>query len=57
MLRHLGETAAAEDVETAVREVIAEHVTVPRDLGGEAGTQEFAAVVEERLARLAADHK
>jgi len=57
MLRHLGETAAAENVETAVREVIAEHVTVPRDLGGEAGTQEFAGVVAERVARLAVDHK
>jgi len=57
MLRHLGETAAAENVEAAVREVIAEHVTVPRDLGGEAGTQEFAGVVAERVARLGADHK
>jgi hypothetical protein len=30
---------------------------VPRDLGGEAGTQEFAGVVAERVARLAADQK
>jgi isocitrate dehydrogenase (NAD+) len=57
MLRHLGETAAAENVETAVREIIAEGQTVPRDLGGEAGTQEFAGVVAERVARLGADQK
>jgi isocitrate dehydrogenase (NAD+) len=57
MLRHIGETAAAENVEAAVREVIAEGRTVPRDLGGEAGTQEFAGVVAERVARLAADQK
>ena len=42
MLRHLGEPAAADRVETAVREIIAEGRTVPRDLGGEAGTQAFA---------------
>ncbi|HUR15904.1 MAG TPA: isocitrate/isopropylmalate dehydrogenase family protein, partial [Candidatus Limnocylindrales bacterium] len=34
MLRHLGEVDAAEQVERAVREVIAEGQTVPRDLGG-----------------------
>src|SRR6187431_3522825 len=52
MLRHLGETAAAERVETAVRETIAEGRTVPRDLGGEAGTQAFAAAVAQRVAEL-----
>ena len=54
MLRHLSETAAAEQVETAVREIIAEGQTVPRDLGGEAGTQGFAAAVAERVARIGA---
>ena len=54
MLRHLGETAAADQVETAVREVIAEGKTVPRDLGGETGTQGFAAAVAERVARIGA---
>ena len=55
MLRHLGETAAAaERVERAVREVIAEGRTVPRDLGGEAGTQAFAGAVAERVARIGA---
>jgi isocitrate dehydrogenase (NAD+) len=50
MLRHLGETAAAERVEGAVRAVIGEGVTVPRDLGGSAGTRAFAAAVAERVA-------
>src|SRR4051812_32363324 len=54
MLRHLGEPAAADNVETAVREIIAEGQTVPRDLGGEAGTQAFAGAVAERVARIGA---
>src|SRR4051794_8421108 len=54
MLRHLGEPAAADTVETAVREIIAEGRTTPRDLGGEAGTQEFAGAVAERVARIGA---
>src|SRR4051794_33225634 len=52
MLRHLNEPVAADTVETAVREIIAEGRTVPRDLGGEAGTQEFAGAVAERVARI-----
>jgi isocitrate dehydrogenase (NAD+) len=52
MLRHLGEPAAADRVETAVREIIAEGQVVPRDLGGEAGTQAFAGAVAERVARI-----
>jgi isocitrate dehydrogenase (NAD+) len=54
MLRHLGETAAADRVEMAVREIIAEGRTVPRDLGGETGTQGFAAAVAERVVRIGA---
>jgi len=54
MLRHLGEPAAADRVETAIREVIAEGQTVPRDLGGETGTQAFGAAVAERVARIGA---
>ncbi len=50
MLRHLGEVAAAERVETSVRDVIAEGQTVPRDLGGSAGTRAFAAAVADRVA-------
>jgi isocitrate dehydrogenase (NAD+) len=50
MLRHLGELAAADAVETAVRDVIAEGTTVTYDLGGTAGTREFAEAVAARLA-------
>jgi isocitrate dehydrogenase (NAD+) len=48
MLRHLGETAAADRVESAVRGVIAEGRTTTHDLGGSAGTREFAAAVAAR---------
>ena len=51
MLRHLGETAAADALERAVREVIAEGTTVTYDLGGTAGTREFGEAVSARLAR------
>jgi isocitrate dehydrogenase (NAD+) len=50
MLRHLGETAAAERVENAVRQTIAEGKVVPRDLGGSAGTRAFGQAVAERVA-------
>ena len=49
MLRHLGETDAASAVETAVRDVIAEGTTVTYDLGGSAGTRQFAAAVADRI--------
>jgi isocitrate dehydrogenase (NAD+) len=49
MLRHLGETSAADRVESAVRAVIAEGRTTTHDLGGSAGTREFAAAVAERV--------
>jgi isocitrate dehydrogenase (NAD+) len=51
MLRHLGETDAADAVESATREVIAEGTTVTYDLGGSAGTREFAEAVASRLPR------
>ncbi len=51
MLRHLGETDAAVTVETAVRDVIAEGITVTSDLGGSAGTREFAEAVSARVGR------
>jgi isocitrate dehydrogenase (NAD+) len=51
MLRHLGETDAAEAVEAAVRDVIAEGGTVTSDLGGTTGTREFAAAVAARVGR------
>ncbi len=49
MLRHLGETDAADAVETAVRAVIAEGTTVTYDLGGTAGTRAFGEAVAARL--------
>ena len=50
MLRHLGETAAADRVESAVRGVIAEGRITTYDLGGSAGTREFGEAVALRLA-------
>ncbi|MEW5785019.1 MAG: isocitrate/isopropylmalate dehydrogenase family protein [Bacillota bacterium] len=48
MLRHLGETAAADRVESALAAVISEGKRVTYDLGGAAGTAEMAeAVVRE----------
>jgi isocitrate dehydrogenase (NAD+) len=49
MLRHLDETAAADRVERAVRDVIAEGRTVTYDLGGSAGTREFGEAVAARV--------
>jgi isocitrate dehydrogenase (NAD+) len=49
MLRHLGEAAAADRVEGAVRDVIAEGTTVPYDLGGSAGTRAFGEAVAARV--------
>src|SRR5690349_23484529 len=49
MLRHLGEQDAAERVENALRETIAEGKTVTYDLGGNAGTAAFADAIIDRL--------
>jgi isocitrate dehydrogenase (NAD+) len=49
MLRHLGETDAADTVERAVRDTIADGTTVTYDLGGRAGTREFGAEVARRV--------
>ncbi len=50
MLRHMGYPAAAERVETATREVIAEGTATTYDLGGPAGTSQFADAIIDRLA-------
>ncbi len=50
MLRHLGHPDVAASVEEAVRDVIAEGLTVTHDLGGTAGTSEFADAIIARLA-------
>ena len=49
MLRHLKYAADGERVERAVREVIAEGRRTTYDLGGSAGTSDFADAVIERL--------
>jgi isocitrate dehydrogenase (NAD+) len=49
MLRHLGHPDTAERVETALREVIAEGRSTTYDLGGPAGTREFADAIIDRL--------
>jgi isocitrate dehydrogenase (NAD+) len=54
MLRHLGEVDAAERVETALREVIAEGTATTYDLGGSAGTAAFADAIIDRLAGVSA---
>jgi isocitrate dehydrogenase (NAD+) len=49
MLRHLGEQTAAEQVEKALRSVIADGRRTTYDLGGEAGTREFADAIIEQM--------
>jgi isocitrate dehydrogenase (NAD+) len=49
MLRHLGYADRGAAVEEAVRAVIAEGRTVTSDLGGTAGTREFADAVIDKL--------
>jgi isocitrate dehydrogenase (NAD+) len=53
MLRHLGYAAEADRVERAVREVIAAGRRTTYDLGGSAGTSDFADAVIERLTSVA----
>src|SRR5437667_9703294 len=49
MLRHLGHPDVADRVERALRAVIAEGRRTTSDLGGDAGTSEFADAIVERL--------
>jgi isocitrate dehydrogenase (NAD+) len=49
LLRYIGEQAAAERVEGAIRAVIAEGRAVTYDLGGSAGTSDFADAIVARL--------
>jgi isocitrate dehydrogenase (NAD+) len=53
LLRHVGEQAAAERVEAAIRAVIAEGRTVTYDLKGSAGTSDFADAIVARLEQAA----
>jgi isocitrate dehydrogenase (NAD+) len=50
LLRHIGQQAAAARVEDAIRSVLAEGRTVTYDLGGTAGTSDFADAIVKRLA-------
>jgi isocitrate dehydrogenase (NAD+) len=54
MLRHMGYPAEADRLERALREVIAEGRSTTYDIGGTAGTSEFADAIIERLTRDAA---
>ena len=49
LLRHIGEQAAAERVEGAIRAVLSEGRTVTYDLGGTAGTSQYADAIVARL--------
>jgi isocitrate dehydrogenase (NAD+) len=54
MLRHLGRPDAADRVEGALREVVAEGRATTYDIGGPAGTSQFADAIIARLAVAAA---
>jgi isocitrate dehydrogenase (NAD+) len=54
LLRHIGETAAGEAVETAVRDVIGEGARTTADLGGSAGTRAYGRAVADRVQALRA---
>jgi len=49
MLRHLGETAAADSMHEALLEIYAEGTHLTSDLGGTAGTKEFGKHLAERV--------
>ncbi|MGE5576130.1 MAG: isocitrate/isopropylmalate dehydrogenase family protein [Syntrophothermus sp.] len=51
LLRHLGETEAAERVEQGVRAVLAARTKVTPDLGGKSGTKEMTAAIVEAMER------
>ena len=49
MLRYIGEGAAADRVEAALSQVLAEKRHVTRDLGGDAGTKRMTQAIVEKL--------
>jgi isocitrate/isopropylmalate dehydrogenase len=51
MLRHLGEVDAGSRFEAAIDRVLEEGKAVTRDLGGNAGTLDFAKAVAEKMKR------
>lgn len=54
MLRHLGETAAAEAIRQALHDTYADPAVLTRDLGGEASTQDFGQTVADRVREIVA---
>jgi isocitrate dehydrogenase (NAD+) len=50
MLRHLDESAAADKVQKALEKVYAGRKTLTRDVGGTAGTTQFADAVLAAMA-------
>jgi isocitrate/isopropylmalate dehydrogenase len=52
LLDHIGEPEAADSVLDALGDVIAEGETLTKDLGGDAGTDEFGEAVAERVKEL-----
>jgi len=50
MLLHLNETAAADKIQKALESVYAERKTLTRDVGGTAGTTQFADAVLAAMA-------
>jgi isocitrate dehydrogenase (NAD+) len=49
MLRHIGESDAANRIDAALTQVLAEKQQVTRDLGGTAGTKRFAEAIIAKL--------
>jgi isocitrate dehydrogenase (NAD+) len=49
MLRHIGENAAADRIDAALTQVLAEKKHVTRDLGGTAGTKAFTEAIIRKL--------
>jgi tartrate dehydrogenase/decarboxylase / D-malate dehydrogenase len=54
MLRHLGETAAADAVERAIESVLRRGCTLTPDIGGNASTREVGGAIVAEIARSAA---
>jgi isocitrate dehydrogenase (NAD+) len=54
MLRHLGETEAADRVHAALEKTYKEKLHLTRDVGGTAGTMEFADAVIANMEAVAA---
>lgn len=49
MLRHIGEISAADRIDAALTQILAEKKQVTRDLGGTAGTKAFTAAIISKL--------